>query len=92
MVPISKKDITRAFGDTWVNETSKKADGEYFLVKRHQKGVLTWLVVNKRHDVLRRVRSHVVLSKILGTEDQFEFVYDEYVKALRKTEGKPVNM
>lgn len=92
MVPISTKDVIRAFGETWHKEHLAKSNNDFFLVKRKQKGVLIWLVVNKKHDVLRRVRSNIVLSKLIGTEDQFEFVYEEYMKALAKTEGKPVKL
>ncbi len=84
MVPISTKDMKRAFGAEWVDKKLDEGVHEFFLVKRVIGNEKKWFILDQNHKIIKRTRSKIVLSKVLGTETHHEGVYEEWIKILNK--------
>lgn len=89
MIPISEKDISRIFGKAYLNE--KKASGidAFYLFKKREGASLFWFIMgdkNNKKTIVRRLRSTINLSKLLGVDDKFEQEYESWEKILSETE------
>lgn len=86
MIPISKRDIKRAFADgvIFIEKGKEKGVEEFFLHKRVISGEKKWLISDAKGNILRRTRSDIVLKKLLGCDDHIEKAYDEWVEIFNK--------
>lgn len=88
MIPISNRDIARAFGRAWLDEQKEKGNTEFFLQKRMESSEKKWFILNNKGRIAKRTRSDLVLGKLLGCDGHIEQSYDEWVKIFQsKTEG-----
>lgn len=79
MVRISEKDFIRAFGkEIFYKLKNKDGISKLFLNKEIKDNSICWFIYGEMPDktkkVIKRVRSHIVLSKLLG-DDNFEKEY-----------------
>ncbi len=91
MIPVSDKDISRIFGNAYLKEQKRKGHESFYLYKKREGASLLWFIMSdksNRKSIVRRIRSNIILGKILGVEDKFEQEYDTWINILAKTKNK----
>ncbi len=89
MIPVSEKDVSRIFGNVYLKEQKAKGFDAFYLFKKREGASLYWFIMGDKNDrktIVRRLRSDIVLGKLLGVEDKFEQEYEAWEKILKKTD------
>ena len=87
MIPISDKDMSRIFGAKYFQNLRESGFDEFYLEKIEQGASNFWYIKGKKYGkitIVRKIRSEVILGKILGVQDKFSKEYDEWEKIVGK--------
>jgi len=69
MIEVSSQDISRAFGKSWTEDKIMSGVTSFYLLRIEQYGEIKWIILDQRKRILKRIRSKIVLGKILGVEE-----------------------
>ncbi len=88
MIPISEKDISRVFGKAFLLEKKENGFDAFYLFKKRSGATLYWFIMGDKNNaktIVRRLRSDIILSKLLGVDNKFEQEYEAWEKVLEKS-------
>lgn len=87
MIPISDRDISRAFGAEWCKNQKEKGTEEFFLYRKYEGVEKKWFLLDQNNRIVRRIRSNVKLGMILGCDEQVDQNYDNWIQIFNTTKG-----